>query len=207
MTPIQIYPLFSIPLMVTNVDVDETITNRLKTYEFKQMVNQYGEFTVNHKILNEPEFSGLKQQLKSAATDALHIAGIDKSIDFRITGSWVLKQKADTNSGIVHMHENSAYSAVWYFDVDEQTSPLRFYNDIPINKVCGMNLPISEPKNMFTSETFDFRPKKSHLIVFPSTLDHQVLTSHSSITRYSLAFNLFPTGTWGDGVAEITFKD
>lgn len=205
MKPVQIYPLFSIPLMVTNVDVDERVATRLKSYDYVQMIDQYGEFTVNKKILNEPEFIDLKQQLKGAATDALHIAGIDKTIGFKVTGSWVVKQTPNTNPGIVHMHENSAYSAVWYFDVDEQTSPLRFYNDIPINKVCGMNLPISEPKNMFSSDIFDFKPKKSNLIIFPSTLDHQVLVNRSNITRYSLAFNLFPTGRWGDGVAEIEF--
>ena len=68
-----------------------------------------------------------------------------------------------------------------------------------------MNLPVSGERNMFNSEIFDFKPKKSHLIVFPSTLDHQVMVNRSTITRYSLAFNLFPTGTWGDGVAEIQF--
>ena len=203
MKSVQIYPVFATPLMVTNVDVNERIADRLKSYEYVQMIDQYGEFTVNKKILNEPEFSDLKHQLKTAVNDALHIAGISESIEFRVTGSWVVKQTPNTNPGIVHMHENSAFSAVWYFDVDENTSPIKFWNETPINKVCGMNLPVSDARNMFNSETFDFKPQKSHLIVFPSTLDHQVMVNRSTITRYSLAFNLFPTGTWGDGVSEI----
>ena len=51
--------------------------------------------------------------------------------------------------------------------------------------------------NTYNSKSWKITPVNGMLIFFPSEVHHQILKNNSNIERYSLAFNLMPTGKIG----------
>ena len=52
--------------------------------------------------------------------------------------------------------------------------------------------------NKFTKEKTFIDPKKKHMIIFPSYLEHGISHHQSYLPRYSLAMNIVPTGNYGN---------
>ena len=67
---------------------------------------------------------------------------------------------------------------------------------------------MSTEQNIFNCTSYSFSPTAGMLIFFPSEVWHSVDMNKSNITRYSMAFNLVPTGKLGnvDSSATITVE-
>ena len=106
---------------------------------------------------------------------------------FKITTSWATqtKPKAYSNS---HQHANSWLSAVYYPEGDVNFK-IRFYCPKP-----QLWLDHCNEYNIYNSKTYDIKADKNMLIIFPSTLAHEILTNTSKKIRYSLALNVIPQG-------------
>ena len=57
---------------------------------------------------------------------------------------------------------------------------------------------IFEEYNFNNASEIKFNPYNNLLILFPSELHHKILINKSDTIRYSLAFNLVPTGLLGN---------
>lgn len=117
-----------------------------------------------------------------------------ESTDFQITTSWITK--VDSNSiSHYHNHKNSFYSGVLYFDDLIDCGPIEFNNDNLNQQSFSANLPTEY--NIYNCCTWQIQPAKNNIIFFPSYLNHRVSLHLSDVPRYSLAFNLIPTGVFG----------
>jgi len=114
-------------------------------------------------INNVPVCSDLEERVKTAIQDYASVSGISFS---KIDNSWYSIQ--DVGSCLEnHTHPLSGISGVLYINVDEQSSPLCFFNPNQhiYNTYC---------KN-HTEYSFlwaKFQPKKGELYIFPSWLCH-----------------------------------
>ena len=116
--------------------------------------------------------------------------------DFVISTSWMSKTDPGGYSQM-HMHKNSFYSGVYYFnEYDNDSSALEFEN--PLTAYADFQL-IPTEFNMMNSNSWKIWPEKNLLVLFPSYLRHGVLHNKSNETRYSLAFNIVPVGKYGEG--------
>tara|TARA_Y100000361_G_scaffold145265_1_gene154255 strand:+ start:172 stop:789 length:618 start_codon:yes stop_codon:yes gene_type:complete len=116
--------------------------------------------------------------------------------DFVISTSWMSKTDPGGYSQM-HMHKNSFYSGVYYFDeYDNDSSALEFEN--PLTAYPDFQL-IPTEFNIMNSNSWKIWPQKNLLVLFPSYLRHGVLKNKSNETRYSLAFNIVPVGKYGEG--------
>ena len=97
--------------------------------------------------------------------------------------------------GHYHYHTNSIYSAIFYFD-SYDSGELVFYNPFPTT--FELNCDDDVEDTVFNSHEWEIKPQKNRLVIFPSQLHHQVLKNTSGKNRYSLAFNLFPSGKFGE---------
>jgi hypothetical protein len=61
--------------------------------------------------------------------------------------------------------------------------------------------------NILNSRRLIIEPEKNLLVFFPSVLRHRVSKYSGKDNRYSLAFNLFPTGKIGNGDSSIDFDN
>jgi uncharacterized protein (TIGR02466 family) len=116
--------------------------------------------------------------------------------DFIISTSWMSRTEPGGYSQM-HMHKNSFYSGVYYFnEYDEDSSALEF--ETPLTSYPDFQL-IPTEFNVMNSNSWRIWPQKNLLVLFPSFVRHGVLENRSNETRYSLAFNIVPTGHYGEG--------
>ena len=117
------------------------------------------------------------------------------SCDFAITTSWFTKTESGCFSQY-HSHKNSFYSGIVYFgDYSENSSRIEFEN--PNVDKNGFYI-IPDVWDINNSITFSVLPEKNKLIFFPSYLKHRISYGNDDFTRYSLAFNIVPIGSYGN---------
>ena len=87
------------------------------------------------------------------------------------------------------------FSGVLYIQTDENSGAINFINS---NNDSSFQLNRKE-YNQYNATDYSIFPKNGLLIFFPSEMNHKILKNNSNNTRYSLAFNFFPTGYLGDG--------
>ena len=138
------------------------------------------------------------QDEKIALLRAFHEVNTEKlkylNTEFKISTSWISKTPPGGFSNF-HTHANSFMSGILYFDeYDDNSGPL---------ELASFNFPensfqlVPTEFNEYNSQEYTIYPSKNLLILFPSYLYHRIGTNNSSETRYSLAFNIVPSGTIG----------
>jgi uncharacterized protein (TIGR02466 family) len=130
------------------------------------------------------------------------------STDFSITSSWATKTKKNSHCNL-HNHANSMFSGVFYLGdySDDLSGGLQFV-DMNIKPSQFLVEPEGE-FNIFNSVSWNFKPEKNTLVFFPSYLYHKIAFHESDTDRYSIAFNLIPTGKCGkyDSTMNIRLND
>ena len=198
----SIYPLFSSPVANIGVKTNMSVLEKLKTIEYRK-TNEIASCetytTVSNSVLDEfPEQKETLLEYFYYYKDE-HLKFV--STDFRITTSWGTK----TNPGgysQYHNHKNSAFSGVFYYD-DMSGGDIEFSS----TNLDPQSFQFNNPSeiNLLNMRLFRITPKKNTLLFFPSYLIHRVTANQSPNARYSLAFNLIPTGTIFAGDSSVSF--
>ena len=126
--------------------------------------------------------------------------------DFRITQSWLNKTLRNSDGHHIHNHPNSFISGVFYVRVNPDVDYIVFSR--PNQQF--FQFPIKE-YNSFNSYQWAVGVSEGQLLLFPSTLIHEVkppkvsdMISSDDIDVYadriSLSFNVFPSGRIGDSI-------
>ena len=195
------YSLFSSPVISDIIDVD---TTQLQfDMERKDIINfekikhdgysNVSEISKDLRILER--YSNLKEVLLSKWYDAASNL-FNYNNDYKITTSWITRTKKETSS-TMHLHKNSFYSGVFYYGkYSDKSGGIQFSN--PIEQFIDYYLEPHTP-NLLSSNTHTFYPKNNLLLFFPSYLKHRIMCHKDNSYRYSLAFNIAPTGLYGIG--------
>jgi len=186
----EIFPLFS--SCVTAILLDEDI-KELKTSNEKFKNTGWGSssISINKRVLEKyPKTKKiLLDKFKKVALEDYEYEN-----DFIITTSWFTKTLKGQSS-LMHMHKNSFYSGVYYFDnYTDKSAAISFHS--PLQQFYDFNIMPSN-WNIQNSTTWKIQPQKNCLLIFPSYLQHLVEPSIEDATRYSLAFNIIPVGEYG----------
>ena len=201
-----IHKLFPTPVYRSKISVD-TLTYHKLTNGFEWETNdRYMLEFITHKetkerhILNLPQFSGLKKQVQDHIdTFAFKVLGCQKDITWQVTTSRV-NEVVKGGYSSMHSHANSLISGVMYLNVDERSGGIAFHKEPSYKPLWHDTIRIDfDEITDFTTEASVFIPAHNDILIFPSILAHSVLINESDITRYSLAFNAFPKGTFGRG--------
>jgi len=193
----QVTPLFCKPISLSIISedvitgIDKLCSSATDWVEDDEDSGQNGATTSSKDVLSsDPD---IKEYLTK--TSLGYLKGVlGYNTDIKITTSWFTKTR-ENGSCIAHVHQNSWFSGVVYFkEYYEGSSPLQFTG--PYDQISPMN--VVEP-NFFNSNTWLVQPKRGLLVLFPSSMMHEVLKSGNKQERYSLAFNLMPSGPSGIG--------
>jgi uncharacterized protein (TIGR02466 family) len=175
---------------LTNEELSFINNIKLNVYKNKGNTTSYDNYILNNKVLEN-----LKKELDLRVQDYFDkVISPSNNITPYITQSWI--NFTETNQfHHRHNHNNSFLSGVFYINCNEKFDKIKFYND----KYKLIKL---EPKewNILNSETWWFSVKTGDIVLFPSSLDHEVETKEGDNTRISLAFNVFIKGTIGSNI-------
>jgi len=204
MSQVNILPLFSSPIAITKVaESFDPLFNDLKKLAFTT------EFTVRkNETLRTKSVRVLDDYPEQRKIILDYFDLVNKSIlklgkvKFNVTTSWITKTEKNCDAP-QHYHANSYWSGLFYFDTYD--SPIEFSNVGLTDKGPYPGLP--DEYNFFNAKHWEVMPEKNMLLFFPSHVYHKILPNKSNKTRYSLAFNIHPTGKhgFGDSVIDIDY--
>ena len=163
-----------------------------------------GVFNWNSKdryILNS-HFPHLRKFIEDAIqVYAQHLIVGDKfdksEYDFRITQSWLNLCKGSAIGHHRHTHANSMISGVYYIKVNEGVDVIEFDD----GKTPETIMVLPKKLNEFNGQAWTKKVRNGQLLVFHSSMGHQVPPLKSTDDRISLSFNCFPYGSIGDDSA------
>ena len=189
-------PLFPSPIIQVMVDGD---TSELLEYDDRDTTvsNEQGRPGANQRVL-ELYPKTKKILLDTFTSVANEVLGYKKR-DYAITTSWITRTRRGENSQL-HCHKNSFWSCVYYFQEEYPEGSGGILFDNPNTSAFDFAFQNSdiESLNEINGLACTFKPDPNLMLVFPSYLQHQVLTHDLDTVRCSLAFNMVPLGSWGE---------
>jgi uncharacterized protein (TIGR02466 family) len=114
-----------------------------------------------------------------------------ESTEFGIATSWITKTDRDEQSHF-HIHKNSLFSGVLYFESIEGGAAIEFANYNLSPRSIDVNRPTE--RNIYNSNSVRIPVGHNVLLFFPSHLFHRITRHEAEQPRYSLAFNMMPVG-------------
>jgi uncharacterized protein (TIGR02466 family) len=195
-----IYPLFSTPVYVNNVG--DFQRPDIKSLEYSSAIPNGGVFnflsSIDKNVLDRPDFRTLHdvvlQQIDRYAREFL---GVNESIEFYVTNSWVNIHRKGQSAG-PHVHHNSLLSGVLYLKAEENSGDLVFHRNalslVPFPPALDLDM---NTFNIYNCKSWGHKPKTNDICLFPSVLMHSVDPNESDEERWSLAFNVFVRGDIG----------
>jgi uncharacterized protein (TIGR02466 family) len=198
----EVLPLFSIPLYKSELSPLDPLTyQKLINHEWEKNEGFVTHVeTAERHLLDRPEYKGLKQAIQIHIDHfAYEVIGSQRDLCWEITTSWV-NRSVNGDYHTSHWHSNSLISGVFYINTNPDSGAIVFHKDKEHKNLWGDTLRIDWDKETdYNTEAVGILPKTNQLLMFPSILAHSVLTNTSNDNRYSLAFNVFPRGTFGKG--------
>lgn len=190
--------LFPIPIGVSKLPKKLT-ANQLKFLTTQEMRGNIGNISsADSYILNRSELTSLRNELLKLVRDyfkAVYAPADD--VDVYITQSWI-NTTEPSKYHHVHSHPNSFISGVFYIHSEGEADKIMFhksgYECIQVNPTEW---------NRYNSKTWWYPVSTGDVILFPSSLTHEVPPTTSSSNRMSLAFNVFLKGRLG-AYADLT---
>lgn len=201
---VNIFPLFSSPLAALKIDGDfSKIKKSVSKIKYRGTVADdasSSSISENLKILDEfPEEKDLLLKAWNGYKD--NFLKFDTT-EFEISTSWITKTSPGGYSQF-HNHRNSFYSAVFYFD-DILGGNIEFES----MGIFPSQLMVNDPSEwtVYNCRNFEYSPAKNVVLFFPSYVYHRVNKNTSAKNRYSLAFNIFPVGKFGEGDSYVDLQ-
>ena len=196
--------MFSKPIYGKTVNIDtKKIVSMLNESDFitAGSITDSNASSISNSlyVLDEERFKFLKDELMKEFY--LFINGImHYSNKFEITTSWFTKTIKNESSAF-HNHNNCMLSGILYLQTDENTGKIGFQN---FNDKRYKLVP--DEHTVTNSDAIYYIPNDGLLLLFPSEVHHKVEKNESHIERYSLAFNLMPTGLIGQPLSDSHMK-
>jgi len=189
----KIHALF--PTAVIQSSLDRCLTNEESDFFSKdiEFVKAVGNFTSRDKhILDDPKLFSLKKDLTKKLQE--YIDTIYKPVnrvEAYITQSWISVTPPGGHHH-THKHPNSFLSGVFYLDVDEKLDKINFISDEYTTVYVE-----SKEWDDYNSFHWCINVHPYSVVVFPSSLSHNVPDTSNPNNRVSLAFNSFISGEMG----------
>ena len=186
----ELIPIFPQPLMICSYDRDyKKELSWIKKQKYRS--NGRNEQSEDTFILDNKELKKIRTffetKLNKFATEVLQCTN-----KFVITQSW-LNRAGKGRSHHTHSHFNSIVSGVWYPYTNEKLPPIQFFRD----RDATVEVTTSS-YNHFNNDSFLFPAKSGELLLFPSTMRHNVPPNKYEEKRISLSFNTWVKGDLGD---------
>ena len=187
----QIVSLFPTALGMFNLGRDLTEEEKAVLLNQETGPNMGNRTSIERFVLRNPALVDLKNFIQKSVDEYFNsVIAPSKDASLYITQSWL--NYTDKNQWHhSHEHPNSILSGVFYV---QSTSVDKIYFED--NKYKQIEFP-TERFNSFNSRTWWIEATQGRLVIFPSSLRHNVSQVETDTTRVSLSFNTFARGTIG----------
>jgi uncharacterized protein (TIGR02466 family) len=202
----HIIPLFPEIITINELNINSNeIFNFLEKEEFTisdptlQSNGSEANFLISKDFLILNKFPKLKEQINLCIKEYFSIFNYDIK-DHKIHASWATKTLKDGFSQ-KHSHSHSFLSGV-YYPIGSEDFKIKFFKNKSFSfwdiKILNYN--------EYNSDNWTFKIGNNFLFLWHSPLGHQIIKNNSSLTRYSIAFDVIPQGVLNNGISKIEIK-
>jgi uncharacterized protein (TIGR02466 family) len=195
----KIVDLFPIPFVIEELTIDKSESDFVINYlsDEKNLSKNKNNYSGTDTYILE-YMPKLKGQIDISIENYVS-KFLGETADVKITQSWLNYNPPGTFHH-KHKHANSIVSGVVYLQADEKTGSLNMYR--PENQKRQIHNEI-ETWNPYNYEYMFFTPKFGDMFLFPGTVYHDTEVNRSTISKISLGFNTFYSGSFGS-IKELT---
>ena len=192
----RVHELWPKPIFENYIPVNIEWIDVAKKLKYERMSNNKGNYTTDKYILNT--FPDLKKEiLKNVYLFTEKYLKIINT-KFYFLNSWIVEHLSG-DLGHPHNHHNSLLSGVYYLSVPKDSGNINFIKGHSEQEIFPLAItPNYSEYNYANSLNFEFKVNTGNLIIFPSNLLHEIKVNKSNEIRYSLAFNVFCKGNFGE---------
>jgi len=198
----NILPIFpEAVLYLNNLNVNSNeIFNFCKNSNFKLTreslkENAFCYSSNNLNVFNDLPY--LKNEIKKHVEYYLYEI-LKYKMNYKFLNSWITKVTQNGYSQN-HSHSNTFLSGV-YYPIGNNDFKIKFHKEKSFWNIETVEC------NSFNSKDVTINIQNNNsLILFPSSLEHNIVKNNSNIDRYSIAFNINPMGYIGVGDTEVEF--
>jgi uncharacterized protein (TIGR02466 family) len=186
--------IFPTPVMRSNIGRNFTDDERkfFKKLQGALYQNFSNTRSADTRVLDAPEMQAIRSVLSEHVNQyASKVISASPKHVFYITQSWV-NYTQPGQSHHRHIHTNSLISGVLYVQVKQEVDLICFYRNNPAQILVQ-----DDQVNIYNAPSICYRVDVGDLILFPSSLDHDVRRTTGAHTRISLSFNAFIRGEVG----------
>jgi len=188
----KIHHLFPIPIGMFDLNRELTDKEILFVRDMDIRKNEGNMISNNNFVLRDPVMTSIREWIEDCVTEYFKATVNPKyDVHLRITQSW-FNYSEQGQWHHKHAHPNSFISGVFYLNTNAD-------DKIYFHSSEWKQIRLSPKEwNIYNSESWWFEAIKGRLILFPSSLEHNVPIVQGDDTRISMSFNTFPVGTIGD---------
>ena len=197
----DIFPLFAYPVMICGQRYKFNESETEFVSELETIDNIGNSMSANDRVLDDARLSNLKAFIEEQIfVFKKNLFRIKDDNPIYITQSWVNFAKPGQFHP-KHKHPNSVISGVMFLDdnSERRLPPIRFHRSADL---FSLDFHYDE-LNEFNASCRLFDPEQGMLLLFPSSLEHDVEINDSDQVRKSISFNTYVRGTVG-GKEQLT---
>lgn len=193
----EVLNLWPMPLYKSLIDVKQEWKDYITKIDYERNSVDNADMSKEYYVLEQ--LSDLKKEILNRVEDFTknHLK-ISKRFDFYILNSWSNKHNHNDWSHS-HYHGNSLISGVYYLNTPKNSGNIEFIKNHLYNNMFSESFIFNYSKDTLTNtECVRIIPREGLLLLFPSHLQHKVTKNKTNESRYSIAFNIFVKGKFGN---------
>ena len=191
-------PIVSNGIFIYQLEIKKEYKEYYQNIEYNDTYDNDSLIFISKKMSVLNELKELKLEINNCCNHFIKTI-LSMDCNFNIFNSWFTKTKPNGFSDS-HAHSNSWLSGCFYPEYNKEFN-IKFYNDNVFPFKTDVN-----NHGIYNSKEWIVNPQKNQLILFFSTLRHEICQNKSEQDRYSLAFNVLPNGNFGVGDSKVNFK-
>ena len=175
---------------------DKKLNKALRNYAYKlkketknKIISNEGGFQSDDVVLQQKPIKDFLDKVTPHLLKHVDLYAIQGQRSVEITNLWFnINKQHDLNWSHIHLG-GADFSAAYYIDVPPNSGDIWFKNPDIGTHVREIFKFEKKSWNPFNSSFWHFNPKKTQLLIFPSSLEHHVKPNQSRKDRISLSFN------------------
>ena len=157
--------------------------------KYIRMDSDNGYISSNKFLLDD--LSELKEEITINILNFVHNhISVERSKWFVINKSWIVKHNPNDYAHL-HYHWGSVFTGVYYLKTPENCGDLVVHKNPLTDNVISSSYGLKYNKNnLINCDGHSIKADEGRLVIFPSTVYHNVEKNQSNEDRYSIAFDV-----------------
>ncbi len=207
MPEFKAYSLWPIPVYESVEPVKSDWVEKIKSTPYERMKVGNGDISIDRYLLES--IPDLKNAIiKHCEVYTRKYLGVAKNAEFYMQNSWGVRHLPKDESQN-HVHGNSLLSGVYYLQTPKNSGDLVFGKDSSWTNLFHQSIRFEyDDSNHINCDTYRIKVEEEEgkILFFPAHVGHSVTRNNSEQDRYSLAFNFYVRGKFGDEESRLEIK-